>query len=323
MNTKKQPLIVIVGPTACGKTALAIALAQRLNGDIVNADSRQIYRFMDIGSAKPTEEEQKLAKHHLIDIVNPDERFTLHDFQHAAKQAIDAIADAQKIPFLAGGTGLYIQAIADGLHIPAAEPDYAQRRQWEELAAQNGADALHELLRRADPAAATAIPAANIRRVIRALEIIQTSGQPLAAQRQIGQDEFICLKLGLNTDRAIIYARADARIDRMLELGLVEETTQLLQKGYDWSLPSMSSLGYRQMGEYLRGERSLADAVQLMKYATHDFIRRQLTWFRRDAAIHWLNAADPNVVESAAEIAYNFLRNGDIKDEPLPTDLSS
>ncbi len=323
MNAQKQPLIVIVGPTACGKTALAIALAQRLRGEIVNADSRQIYRHMDIGSAKPTDEEQKQAKHHLIDIVNPDERFTLHDFQHAAKQAIYGIAAAHKVPLLAGGTGLYVQSIADGLQIPAAPPDYEQRQKWEELAKTHGAEALREILRQLDPDAAVNIPAANIRRIIRALEIVQTSGQPLSAQRKMGQDEFICLKLGLNTDRAMLYTRADTRIDGMMQLGLVEETAQLLQKGYDWSLPSMSSLGYRQMGEYLRGERTLADAVQLMKFTTHDFIRRQLTWFRRDSAIHWLDAADPNLVETAAEIVNSFLSSAEIKDELSQIDLSS
>jgi tRNA dimethylallyltransferase len=281
-------LFVLVGPTAVGKTARAIELAQRFEGEIVSADSRQIYRGMDIGTAKPTRDEQAQAPHHLIDIVNPDEPFTLARYQDDAYTAIDNILARGKQPFLVGGTGLYVRAVVEGLRIPRVPPNDDLRAQ---LAAQDGA-ALYKRLRSLDPDAAARIDPRNVRRTIRALEVCLTTGARFSELGKATPPPYHVTQIGLTSSRPELYARIDARIDRMMAQGLVTEVETLVAQGYGRELPSMSGLGYRQIGEYLRGEAPLDAAVANIRRATRDFVRRQYAWFRlRDEGIHWYESA--------------------------------
>lgn len=293
------PLVAVVGPTASGKTSLGIALAEAFDGEIVSADSRQIYREMEIGTAKPTPAERARVPHHLLDVAAPNETFTLAQYQEQATAAIAEIYARGRLPILVGGTGLYLRSVLDGLAIPAVPPDPARRAALEDLAAREGPAALHQRLAALDPTAAAAIPASNVRRVIRALEVCEATGQPFSAQQVRHAPPYDLLMFGLNTDRARLYAWADARVDAMLAAGFVEEVAGLVARGYDWRVPAMSSLGYAQIGMYLRGEMTLPDAVQRLKWDTHGFIRKQLIWFRPDARIHWLDAAAPDVAEQA------------------------
>lgn len=291
------PLLVLVGPTASGKTALALALGGRLHADIgaevVSADSRQIYRLMDIATAKPTLEERACLPHHLLDIVWPDETYTLAQYQADAMAAIAAIWSRGRLPMLVGGTGLYVRAVVDGLAIPRVAPNPALRAELEAEAAAHGATALHTRLAALDPLAAARIDPSNTRRLVRALEVCIVGGRPFSEQQGARSTPYRPLLLGLNMERQTLYTRADARVDAMLAAGLVEETRMLVARGYRWDLPSMSSLGYREIGEHVRGEATLAQAVARLKLNTHGYIRRQLTWFRPDARITWLDAARP------------------------------
>ena len=304
------PLVALVGPTATGKTALAMALTERLRAVIpcaaVAADSRQIYRLMDIATAKPTLAERATLPHALIDMVWPDESYTLAQYQADAQEAIAATARAGALPLLIGGTGLYVRSVVDGLAIPSVAPQPALRAELEAEAATYGTATLHTRLAALDPTAAARIDPTNLRRIIRALEVCLVTGRPFSEQRGARPTPYRTLLLGLNMDRAALYARADARIDAMLAAGVVEETVGLVTRGYDWRLPSMSSLGYREIGAYLRGESSLAEAVERFKLATHRYIRRQLTWFRPDTRITWLDAAQPP--DTLAEQAHALVR---------------
>ncbi|HEU5347447.1 MAG TPA: tRNA (adenosine(37)-N6)-dimethylallyltransferase MiaA [Ktedonobacterales bacterium] len=304
------PLVALVGPTATGKTALAVALAGRLRDVVrcaaVAADSRQIYRLMDIATAKPTPPERVALPHALIDVVWPDETYTLAQYQADARQAIAAIAGDGMLPLLVGGTGLYVRSVVDGLAIPRVAPQPALRAELEAEAAAHGAAALHTRLATLDPAAARQIAPTNTRRIIRALEVCLVTGRPFSEQQGTRPTPYHTLLLGLNMERTALYARADARIDAMLAAGVVEETAGLVARGYDWRLPSMSSLGYREIGAYLRGECTLDEAVSRFKLATHRYIRRQLTWFRPDTRIHWLDAAQPT--EAIARQAETLVR---------------
>ncbi len=276
-KVERSTLIVITGPTAVGKTAYAIELAQRNGGEIVSADSRQIYRGLDIGTAKPTPQEQAAVRHHVIDVVNPDEPFTLAEYQAAAYAAIKDIFSRGKQPLLVGGTGLYIHAVVDGLRIPPVPPDPALRR---ELEAQDGA-MLYARLRELDPPAAGRIDPRNVRRTIRALEVCLTTGRRFSELGQAQPLPYPVEIIMLDMDRERLYARIDARVERMIEQGLVAEVERLAAQGYDWRLPSMSGLGYKQIGEYLRGEVSLEQAIANIKHATHRFVRHQYAWFRK------------------------------------------
>jgi len=316
----KRPIIAIVGPTATGKTDLAIALAQRFNGEIVSADSRQIYRLLDIGTAKPTTAQRAAAPHHLIDFLAPDASYTVAQYQQDASAIIAAIHTAGRLPILAGGTGLYIRAVLDGLAIPDVAPQPALRREWAELAAQQGMAALHRRLQELDPETAARIPAANVRRIIRALEVCVITGKPFSAQRAAMPTPFAPLLLGLTAERGILYQRADARVDQMLARGLVAEVQTLVERGYPWTLPSMSGLGYRQIGAYLRGEMELEAAIARLKYDTHHYIRRQIVWFRPDQRIHWLDISAPNLTATAIGLVDGHLAaSGDTRHPDLPT----
>ncbi|WP_298815376.1 tRNA (adenosine(37)-N6)-dimethylallyltransferase MiaA [Chloroflexus sp.] len=276
-----RDLIAIVGPTATGKTELAIAWAQRLDGEIVSADSRQIYRGMDIGTAKPTPDEQAYAPHHLIDIRDPDQSFSLAEFQDLALAAIADIEARGRTPLLVGGTGQYLAAVLEGWQIPRVAPQPALRAELEQLAAREGPETLHARLAAVDPVAAARIPPTNIRRVVRALEVYLVSGEPISRLQERRPPPFRPRTIWLHRPRTELYARADARIERMIAAGLVDEVASLLARGYDWSLPAMSSLGYIQFRPYFEGTADLAACIERLRFDTHAFIRRQEMWFRR------------------------------------------
>jgi tRNA dimethylallyltransferase len=287
-------LVVILGPTAVGKSALAIDLARRLpsGGEIVSADSRLFYRGMDIGTAKPTLAERALVPHHLIDVADPDRPLTLAAFQQAAYDAIDQISARSRQPMLVGGTGQYVRAVVEGWTVPGGEPDLALRMQLEALAAAHGPATLHARLAARDPAAAARIDPRNVRRVARALEYALITGQPISQGQQKRPPPYPVLQIGLRLPRPALYARIDARVDAMMAAGLVEEVRALVAKGYAWDLPAMSGLGYRQTGQYLRGECDLPEAVRRIKAETRRFVRRQSGWFRPDdPAIRWFDVS--------------------------------
>lgn len=274
-------LTAIVGPTAVGKTALAVALAQQLDAEIVSADSRQIYRHMDIGTAKPTPAERAAAPHHLIDIRDPAEPFSLADFQELAAEAIAAIVARGRRPLLVGGTGQYLAAVLEGWRVPRVPPVPELRAALEREAAATGPAALHARLAAIDPAAAAQIAPGNVRRVVRALEVHAVTGRPISEQQTREPPPYPIRTIWLSRPREQLYARADARVDAMVAAGLTDEVASLLARGYGWELPALSSLGYIQLRPYLEGTASLAACVERLKFDTHNFIRRQHAWFRR------------------------------------------
>jgi tRNA dimethylallyltransferase len=298
---ESQPtaLLAIVGPTAVGKTALAIALAQALGGEIVSADSRQVYRQMDIGTAKPTPAERAAAPHHLLDVVDPDQDFSLGVYQDLAFVAISDIAARGRLPLLVGGTGQYLAAVLHGWNIPRVAPQPELRATLEREAQEYGAAALHARLAQIDPAAAAGILPSNVRRVIRALEVYQVTGQPISAQQTRQTPPFRAGTLWLALPAPALYARIDARVDAMVAAGLVEEVRGLLGQGYGWELPSMSGLGYREFQPYFAGQSTLEEAIQRLKYNTHAFARRQPNWFRRLPAVQQIAADSDDVIERA------------------------
>src|SRR5258708_35218920 len=277
-------VIAIVGPTGIGKTALAVTLAQPFPGEIVSADSRQIYRYMDIGTAKPTPGERAAIRHHRIDVVNPDQTLTLAEYQALAYAAIDDVHARDKIAYLVGGTGQYITAVLEGWQTPEVPPNEALRAELEAYPAEYGAEALFERLRTLDPDSAARMDPHNVRRTIRALEVCIQTGQPFSTQRRKMPPAYKVLEIGLTMDRAKLYSRLGIRIDQMLAAGLLDEVRALNQRGYSWRLPSMSGLGYAQLGSHLRGEMTLDEAMTAFKHATRTFVRRQYTWFRRHGA---------------------------------------
>lgn len=288
MTGKHAPLVVILGPTAVGKTGLAIQLAQAVNGEIISADSRQIYRKMDIGTAKPTPEQCAQCPHHLIDIAEPDEDISLAQYQALAYAAINAIHQRGKVPFLVGGTGQYLTAVIEGWSIPQVPPNPELRNHLERFAVDYGAEALYERLQAVDPDAANAIHMNNIRRVIRALEVYLESGCTITDLQRKQPPPYRIRQYGLTLPREALYAQADQRVDQMMQDGFLAEVQHLLSLGYNRKLPSMSGLGYAELSAHLLDSVPLEEAVANSKTNTHDFIRRQYTWFRgHDDGIHW------------------------------------
>ncbi len=305
-----NPLLVILGPTASGKTGLALRLAKEFGGELVNADSRQIYKGMNIGTNKTLGANAKKTEVggetvylvdgiplHLLDLVNPDQIFTLAEYKTLALEKIDAIHKRRKLPILVGGTGLYLSVIVDNLEIPQAPPDVTLRQELE----QKTFAELYEALVRIDPEAAESIGQDNKRKLIRALEVYKITGKPFSDQKTKGKPLFNVLEIGLWTERNELYARIDERVEEMMKAGLVEETKGLLTN-YDVELPAMSGIGYKEIGSYLRGEISLDEAVQQIKWHTHQYARRQLTWFKRDERIRWVEEH-----EEAERLARNFV----------------
>jgi len=299
------PLVAVVGPTGVGKTALGVVAGSQLSAEIVSADSRQFYRLMDIGTAKPTEAELAQVPHHLIDIADPDETVGLAQFLRLARAAVDEVVGRGRIPFLVGGTGQYVRAFLQGWQVPEVQPDPALRADLERQA-EASPDALWARLMALDPEAEGFIDRRNIRRVIRALEVCLKTGKPFSEQRRRIPPPYRVLQVGLTMEREALYARVDARVDAMMEAGLLEEVRGLVAAGYGWELPSMSGLGYSQFRPYFEGEATLEKVVERIKLDTHDFIRRQYTWFRRSSPdIHWLDAQSP-VHEAAIALIRDF-----------------
>ena len=313
-SEKKPPLVVIVGPTAAGKSALALGLAQLFPAEIVSANSRQVYLHMDIGTAKPTREEQEQVPHHLVDMVEPNKPYTVTIFREQAAAAIAGIHSRDHVPLLVGGTGLYVRAITEGLQPPPVPPVPDIRQTLEDTAEREGLAPLLEQLQQLDPVTAARIDRRNPRRVVRALEVCLATGRPFSAQQAAAEPPYRILRIGLTCPRAELYLRIDARVDQMMADGLLQEVQRLVAMGYGFDLPSMSGIGYRQLGMYLQGKMSLAEAVQRLKWDTHRYARQQYTWFRLDdSRIHWLQmdpATRQRAVEEAAELVSRFLGVG-------------
>ena len=303
MQSNKPYLILIVGPTAVSKTEIAIQLAEKINGEIVSADSRLFYRGMDIGTAKPTRQEQARVPHYLIDIANPDEILSLAVFQQKARQAIADIHSRGKLPLLVGGTGQYVRAVTEGWKPPEVKPDERLRSELEKEHEEKGKDFLYERLKSLDPEAADKIDARNVRRTIRALEVIMTTGKKFSEQRGQSESPYHLITIGLTRPRPELYARVDARIESMFENGLLDEVKGLLAKGYSANLPTMSAIGYRECVSVAEGKMDVKQAKVEMRRATRIFVRRQSNWFKEsDPNIHWLYAGEENVVDKIIAI---------------------
>lgn len=290
IGKRHKPLIVVLGPTAAGKTSLAIEIALALDGEIVGADSRQVYRYMDIGTAKPSAEQLSAVPHHLIDIIEPDDNLTLARYQAMAYQMVDAVHSRDRVPLLVGGTGQYLTAVTEGWSIPEVPPDEALRELLEQEAQTAGVEVFHKRLMAVDPEAAARIHPNNVRRVIRALEVFMITGERISDLQRKKPPPYEILELGVDLERQMLYDRADQRVDAMMSAGFLDEVRQLMGRGYGRNLPSMSGLGYSQLADHITDGLPLDQAIQDTKIATHDFIRRQLTWFRgHDNGILWHN----------------------------------
>lgn len=292
-------IIVILGPTASGKTGLSLDLAKKFNGEIVNADSRQVYKEMDIATAKPMPDELARVRHHLISVVNPDDEFTLAHYKKEAFEAIDDILSRNKLPIIVGGTGLYIWAIIDNLDIPAVSPDKNLRAKLEAMDISE----LAEMLKKADPDSAEKVDLKNKRRVIRAIEVAFSQDGLSIAKPKKFPPCYDVLQLGLRIDRDKLYQRINKRVDAQIGAGLVEETKKLAQK-YSWELPSMSGIGYKQLGHFLRGEIGEQEAIEMIKRDTRHYAKRQMTWFKRDKRIEWVDDA-----KEAEDLVRHFVKN--------------
>jgi tRNA dimethylallyltransferase len=305
-HTQHDRLVVaLVGPTASGKSDVALRLASHLPIEIINADSRQVYRYMDIGTGKPSAHDRSLLPHHVFDVVNPDQGFSLADYLRHARAAVDAISTRGHLPVVVGGSGQYVWSLIEGWQIPEVPPAPAFRARMELYAVQQGHRALHEQLASLDPEAARAIQPTNVRRVIRALELYHATGIPPTRLR--GRRAAICERLvviGLSLERSHLYSRIDLRIATMVRAGFAAEVRTLLAMGYDTSLPSMSSIGYREMAEYVVGAADLDTAVARVRHETRRLVRRQHAWFRpSDERIMWVDASDPEATVHAVTAA--------------------
>ena len=296
-----SPLVVIVGPTAVGKTSLSLHLAEALGGEIISADSRSFYRGMDIGTAKPTPRERARVPHHLVDIADPDETISLAEYQDLAYAAVDNILARNKLPLLVGGTGQYVQAVVEGWRIPRVPPHPDLREELEAKAERESPYALHEWLKQLDPQAAEDIHPHNVRRVVRALEVCLITGRPISEQQGRVPPPYQILQLGLTMDRKRLYERADRRLEKMMDAGLLEEVQQLLEQGYDWHLPAMSAVGYAEFITFFErrhpepddGGVGLDEVTDEIRSDLRHFIRHQYNWFSLDdPAIHWFDVTE-------------------------------
>lgn len=288
----KKPLIVLTGPTAVGKTSLSISLAKAVNGEIISADSMQVYKGMDIGSAKIRKEEMQGVTHYLVDILEPEEEFHIVKFQELAKAALEEIYAKGKIPILVGGTGFYIQAVTRDIDFTQAEQETSYREELEQFAKEKGAEYLHEKLREVDSKSAENIHANNVKRVIRALEFYHQNGTPISEHNEEQKQQTSPYNLAyfvLTAPREILYERIDRRVDQMMEEGLLEEVKSLRERGYHRGMVSMQGIGYKEILAYLEGEYPLEEAVRILKRDTRHFAKRQLTWFRREQDVIWVD----------------------------------
>ncbi len=289
---EKKPMVILAGPTAVGKTGLSIELAKRIKGEIISADSMQVYRHMDIGSAKITPEEMKGVSHHLIDILEPEEEFNVVLFQQKCKECLEGIYERGHIPIVAGGTGFYIQALLRDIDFTENEENTGYREELEQLAKEKGAEHLHQMLAKVDEISAREIHANNVKRVIRALEFYKLTNIPISQhneQERQKENYYNACYFVLNDLREHLYAGIDKRVDMMLEHGLVEEVQGLKEKGCHRGMVSMQGLGYKEILDYLDGDCTLEEAVYLIKRDTRHFAKRQLTWFKREKDVIWVN----------------------------------
>ncbi len=301
MTSNPPKLVVLLGPTASGKSGLGITLAQHFNGEIVSADSRQVYRGLDIGTAKVTPAEQALVPHHMLDVSDPREIYTVAQYQQGATRAINDILSRNHQPFLVGGSPHYIQAVVDNLNIPQIEPQPELRAQLEKRPLAE----LVEQLKGLDPRAAATIDRNNPRRVIRALEVCLVSGRPFSAQRTMSEPLYQCLMLGIAWPREELYHRIDERVDERMRQGMIQEVLRLLDEGISHERLEALGLEYRYISRWLTGTfESEDEMVQKLKFAIHDFTRRQLTWFRKESRILWINGGQ---WEQAEKLVRNFL----------------
>ncbi|OPL15833.1 MAG: hypothetical protein AVO39_07010 [delta proteobacterium MLS_D] len=305
-NHGKKKIVVITGPTAAGKTAAAVEFARLFGGDIVSADSMQVYRYMTIGTAKPTEDERQQAPHHMVDVADPDETFSAARYATEASGIVDRLLEKGGTVFVTGGTGLYIEALLGGLiETPPADPEL--RRYYRDLAELHGTAYLHEMLQKNDPASAAAIHHHDRVRIIRALEVLKHTGASIEGRRHehaFSEKRYECLKIGIILDRHDLFQRISERADVMIRDGLVEETEWLLNKGYDPSCPSLAAFSYRHIIEYLKAKLDKDEAVRRLKRDTRNYAKRQITWFKRDRDIVW---HEPGEREAAVEKISRFL----------------
>jgi len=309
-NMTKSPVILIVGPTAAGKTELAIRLAERMNAEIVSVDSRLFYRGMNIGTAKPSKEEMARVRHHLIDIVNPDETLSLAVFQQMAQEVIADIHERGRLPFLVGGTGQYVRAVTQGWSPPEVKADEKLRVVLEQMREERGKEWLHAKLQLLDSDAAKAIDLRNVRRTIRALEVIFTTGRKFSDQRGSGDSLYPLLTIGLTRPREELYQRVDKRIEKMFADGLLDEARSLLARGYSPDLPSLSAIGYRECVSVVKGQMTVEQAKVEMRRLTRIFVRRQSNWFKEsDPDIHWFHPENKNILSEIETLIRNFVKN--------------
>lgn len=309
----KRPLIILTGPTAVGKTKASIGLAKAIGGEIISADSMQVYKGMDIGSAKIRPEEMEGVPHYLVDVLEPEEEFHVVRFQEMAKRAMEEIYAKGKIPILVGGTGFYIQAVLYDIDFTENDGDSDYRRELEKFAQEYGAEALHTRLREVDPKSAEEIHAHNVKRVIRALEYYHQSGTPISKHNEEQREKespYQYVYFVLNDERAHLYERINLRVDQMMEEGLVEEVERLRNKGCTKEMVSMQGLGYKEILKYLEGEYTLEEAVEIIKRDTRHFAKRQLTWFKREKEVIWLDKPAFNYQEERIlDEMLNLLKN--------------
>lgn len=285
-------VIIILGPTASGKTKISIELAKRLNGEIVSADSMQIYKYMDIGTAKPTDEEKSGIVHYLIDEVNPDEEFSVARYKEMALGYIDKILKKDKVPVVVGGTGLYINSLIYNINFSETTVDWEYREELKKQAEENGNEYLHYKLREVDPEAAERIHSNDVKRVIRALEVFKHTNKTISQHQENSRSvppKYNFITIGLTMDRQKLYERINKRVDMMLENGLVEEVQKLVSLGYDKYTVAMQGIGYKEILAYLRGDMSYEESIEKIKMESRRYAKRQLTWFRRLENVHWVN----------------------------------
>lgn len=305
------PLIVVVGPTASGKTRLAIDIALKYGGEVVSADSMQIYKGMDIGTAKPTQDEMRGVPHHMLDIAEPDMSFSVAQYVKDAHRVIADINSRGKVPILAGGTGLYVNSLVDNVKFGETIRDEQLRRSLNEIASKNGGEALLEILNKFDPQTAQTLHANNIGRIIRAIEVYKTTGITMTQMREKSRQTpklyRLCM-IGLSfANRDMLYQRIEDRVDAMMKAGLMDEVRDLLNRGIDSSTTALQAIGYKELAKAIRGEITVEEAVKAIKLGTRHYAKRQLTWFRRDERINWIEASEP--IENISCKAFNIIDN--------------
>ncbi len=307
---KNIPVIVVAGPTASGKTGLAIDIAKKYNGEIVSADSMQIYKYMDIGTAKPTQQERSEALHHLIDFLEPDEDFSVADYTPLAHKTIEDIVKRGKLPIIAGGTGLYINSVINDVTFGEIDTDYDLRAKLEERAKTEGVASLVNELSSFDPISAKKIHPNNLRRIIRAIEFYYITGTPISKHQEMTKEvksRYNPLMLMIEHEREKLYERINLRVDIMVQQGLIDEVKHLMDMGYGPALNSMKGIGYKEIMGAISGEYSIDEAIEMIKLGSRHYAKRQLTWFRRDDRINYLNAND-NIFDEAQKLIDKFLQ---------------